>query len=626
MSMNWLDVHKLRLGGPVDTWVLLIGVAVPVVYSSPYFAEQEIWPVFFLALIAGSHFGYRIMTSWREKATLASNISIKSVELPFQVKDGETPANGLLIGYCAKTGKPFWLPDEDFMRHGFLIGQSGVGKTVLGRFMMFQHIQRGGGLLFIDGKLSKEELETIHRYCVWAGREQDLLVINPGSPEESNSYNPILYGDPDEVSSRILSLIPATENSPGADHYKSAANQGLATLVSALQWAGLSYNFIDLTILLMNQKALADLERRCPPGAPKTNLSLFLDQWRIVDKDGKSVIDVKRMKETFGGIGGRMFMFGTGQFGSTMNTYTPDVDLYKSIIQNKIVYVALPTMGKNEAAQNLGKMIIGDLRTAVSWVQRLKEEDKPNPPFFVFMDEFGSYAVASVARVFEQARTAHIALLPAVQTIANLQAVSDELSEMVIGNTWMKYYFKIGTQESALACAELIGMEKSIVKAIGLSDSRSESAPFINPADPNMNIGLGGGMTYTEREQEDYIVSAETIKALGKGECIITYGGDKIYHIKVPMILVEKDFAHFVGQVRYNRYRERKKIGIELFEKADYFLSKGDKEEMGKAGSTQDGEADESVRVESKPSGSGFRGGGWGKPKAKQPTGGRNGN
>ncbi|MFX6803998.1 hypothetical protein ABTH20_21305, partial [Acinetobacter baumannii] len=68
----------------------------------------------------------------------------------------------------------------------------------------------------------------------------------------------------------------------------------------------------------------------------------------------ENMVDIKRMRETFGGIGGRMYMFGTGSFGKVLNTYTPEIDLFEAIKSNKIIYVALPTMGKNEAASNFG--------------------------------------------------------------------------------------------------------------------------------------------------------------------------------------------------------------------------------------------------------------------------------
>ena len=96
------------------------------------------------------------------------------------------------------------------------------------------------------------------------------------------------------------------------------------------------------------------------------------------------------MKDTFGGIGGRLYVFGTGKFGEVMNTYDPDLRLFEAILEKKVIYVALPTMGNNEGAINMGKMFIGDLRTAIAWVQDLPEAKRPDPSFLVLMDEMGS--------------------------------------------------------------------------------------------------------------------------------------------------------------------------------------------------------------------------------------------
>lgn len=112
----------------------------------------------------------------------------------------------------------------------------------------------------------------------------------------------------------------------------------------------------------------------------------------------ENMVDIKRMKETFGGLAGRMYMFGTGKFGEVLNTYTPDIDLFEAIRAKKIIYVAPPTMGKNEAASNFGKMFLGDFRTAISWVQALPEEERPNPPHLRTADTLGSYAVHSLVR------------------------------------------------------------------------------------------------------------------------------------------------------------------------------------------------------------------------------------
>lgn len=563
-------MYRAKIGGSIDT-LALSAVGAGAVLSAPYFSGVPTAVPMALGAAGGAWLGNRVFDFWRQQNLLESKISIESAA-------ALTRPDGLLLGYTTDTGKPVYLPDEDLMRHGFIGGQSGVGKTVLGRLLMFQQIQRGGGLAFIDGKLTAEDIQTMYQYCCWAGREQDFLVLNPGNPAMSNTYNPILRGDPDEVSARVLSLIPSTSNNPGADHYKQSANQGIATLVAALQAAGLAYNFIDFSILLMNHKAIEELETRLKKTQPHheatKNLSLFLEQYKGGGKPGsglENMVDIKRLKETFGGVGGRMFMFGTGKFGQVMNTYTPDLDLFNAIRSNKIIYVALPTMAKSEAASNFGKMFLGDLRTAIAWVQALPESMRPNPPFLIFMDELGSYAVESLARPFEQARSAQIALFPAVQTLANLATVSPEFKEMVIGNTWTKIVFKIGTQETAEEFADLIGMQKEIARSLSKTENSSTSTPMMNGT-PEGSTGAGSGISEGEREQEGYRVSPDDLKKLDKGECIVLHGGDNVFNLRVPKIDISRKLQKEIGELRINYFRHNKVEGADFFKNSDKYI------------------------------------------------------
>lgn len=479
---------------------------------------------------------------------------------------------GITLGFCIDTGEPVIIPYEDVMRHMFILGQSGVGKTVLGGYIMQQHISSGGGVIFVDGKMDIKNLAAIHAACVWAGREDDLLVINPGNPEMSNSYNPFLYGDADEVAARILLLNPSTDSSPGADYFKQAANQGLLILIAALNKAGLAYNAVDLSILLMNQKALTYLENRVPPSNEKTNLSLFLDQYRITNKDGVSSIDMKRLKETFGGIGGRLFTFGTGKFGQVMNTYSPDVNLFEAVKQKKIIYVMLPTMGKDNAAMNFGKIFIGDLRTTISWLQAMPDEEKPWPPCMAFCDEPGAYISDSWNRMFEQSRSAHVFFIPSPQTIANLDAISPELREMVLGNTWTKVFFKIGTMESAESAAEIIGKEPRVQDSISTSGGEGKSGSA-NSAGPSGNASKNANSGVGERAVEEYKVSPYDLTALDKGEAIVSYAGNKVYHIRVPKLDISDEAKEMIGPVKLNYFRPRFVKGIDLFRRADQYLS-----------------------------------------------------
>ena len=248
--------RKIYPGGFSDN-LALSGVTASMLLANPAMGLGAAGAAVGLGLAAagGAWAANRVATAGYRSVFSQSSVRINSDEVP-KVASHE----GITLGYTVDGGEPLVIPWDDWMRHCLVVGQSGVGKTVFGEWVLFQQIINGGGLLWIDGKLDPDNLRKLDAMCAWAGRRADLLVINPGDPNLSNTYNPILFGDPDEVASRVLSLIPSSENNPGTDFYRQAANQGMVTLVGAIQKAGFAYNFTDLSILLQNQKALASLE------------------------------------------------------------------------------------------------------------------------------------------------------------------------------------------------------------------------------------------------------------------------------------------------------------------------------------------------------------------------------
>lgn len=546
--------------------------------------------VFVWCLLGGWWVGFRYR-QLRDLKTSIFDSECKvesSKELPAEVPFGEVKEDAFLLGYSLDKGFPVWLPHDEAVRHIFIRGMTGVGKTVLTSSLMFQHIAKGAGVLFIDGKIDSDNLRLLYQMACWAGREHDLEIINPGNPSFSNTYNPILFGDPDEVAARIMGLIPSTESNAGADHYKQSGNQGLTVLISALQEAKIAYNFLDLSILLISPKALMYLSSLLDERSQSARLyDLFLDQYRI-GKGKEATIDMRRLREIFGGLAGRLFTFGSGQFGQVLNTYNPEVNLYQSIRQRKITYVALPTMGKDIAASNFGKLVIGDLRTSTSWLQALEKQDRPNPPHLCAFDEAGSYVTETWDRMFEQARSAGLILMPAVQTNANFEAVSRQLAEMIEGNTHTKIFFCLGSQETALAAAEYIGMRTKVLRTLAFTETLSSMDSFVTPS-PTLGQSQGGGINYGEREQEDYRVSPDDLKSLGKGEAIVLYG-NKIYPIKVPYVKFSKEFAEKVGEPVINRRPVSSKPSapytraLGLFERMDEFLSTAEEKALLRGG------------------------------------------
>jgi hypothetical protein len=119
------------------------------------------------------------------------------------------------------------------------------------------------------------------------------------------------------VASRIMSMVPAAGNSAGADFYRKSATQALSALIAALQRGGYAYTPADLSLLLLSPSELDKLPN-LPGirGTPEGRVAaLFINRFRVPNKSGGTMINVEKVKDLFGGIGGRLGLMGPASSG-----------------------------------------------------------------------------------------------------------------------------------------------------------------------------------------------------------------------------------------------------------------------------------------------------------------------
>lgn len=571
------------LVGRKDAWALA-GVGAGLVAASPWLAGNPyVLPALVTPALGGAWFAHQQTLQWLDRTDSASreNFILRSDDNFGEFMHSQA---GLRLGYSRDNAMPLDIENAFLQRHTAIIGQSGVGKTVLGEFLLWQQAARGGGFIFIDAKLDADTRDKLAYMMQMLGRSDEFYVLNVDQPHNSHTYNPVLRGDSDEVASRLLNLLPSAENSPGADFYRQQAMYALTVLTGALKSAKRRYHFADLAILLQSDRALESLLRLPIQDEARMTLEVFLNQFRKKDKNGTS-IDVNKVKEQLGGMSGRIAQFAQGKFGKVFNTYTPEIDLTDIVMNNKCLYVMLPTMGKDQAALNLGKIILSDLRTAVYNVQGLKKELRPNPPFIVFADEMGSYVMQGIARLFEQARSAGICMIPAFQTFANLRAISPDFEDIIIGNTWTKVFFKFASKDSPETAAEIIGKTKKFVRSLSTSENEGNSSNNLR-ASPQGNASSGGGMTESFKEDESFRVTPEHLKSMGMGEAVVM-SGSRVFHIKTPMLKFPDNIPEF-KKTKHPTFMAPDELGLDLQDRYKEFLMATD--DGGGGGGSGDGE------------------------------------
>lgn len=61
--------------------------------------------------------------------------------------------------------------------------------------------------------------------------------------------------------------------------------------------------------------------------------------------------------------------------------------------------------------------------------------------------------------------------------------------------------------------------------------------------------------------------------SLGKGRCVMTFGGQSLFHITVPKVDLAPWAAEAIGPARINRFRPSHRTGLNLFQNVERFLT-----------------------------------------------------
>ena len=467
------------------------------------------------------------------------------------------------------TEHELWLDKDLLTRHCLGIAATGGGKSNFLNLQLKQQMMRGGGCIHIDGKNSKDAIKEFLNLARIHDRWQDVRIINIDNSALSNTYNPLLRGDADELTTRIMALIPAG----GDSFFRSQASTALRAITGVLRAMALPINFDDLLSLMMSQSALKWVAHNGPKDSRDYEqfMSWYRNMQEVDRRTGVMEVSEKKLQHSFGDLIGRLNSYNAGHAAHVLNAYNPEVDLYRAMQENLLIYVALPMLSKNEAAVNFAKLFISDMRTAIGQIQN--EPYKPAPTFTVFMDEFSSYAMPSLAPVFEQARSANVSLFPFIQTISSLKdkerGLSEDFANKILGNTWSKISFVLKDPESCEIMSKIAG--EHLVQSV--SESMDERVSFTSGSekDSTSMVRAGGrGRGYSKSVSSDYqaIARPEDFANLDtqQGEAIYI-GKNEVLKLKVPYVdIPELKYASDEEALDFPRFKMTHERGLAMAE------------------------------------------------------------
>ncbi len=353
--------------------------------------------------------------------------------------------------------KKFGIKTDDRRRHIYVVGKTGMGKTIMLRNMAIQDIQDGKGIAFVDphGEAAEELLDFVPR-----SRINDVIYFNPADIEY-----PIAFNIMENVDAKYRHLIAgglmAVFKKIWPDVWSARMEYILNNCILAL------LEYPGSTLLGVN-RMLADVDYR-KKIVEKVNDPMIKTFWVQEYARYTQRYEIEATAAIQNKIGQ---LISSPIIRNIIGQVNSTIAMREIMDQQKILIVNLSKgrMGEDNS-RLLGALIITKLQlAAMSRVDILEQERKD---FFLYVDEFQNFATESFVNVLSEARKYRLALILGHQYIAQME---DTVRDAVFGNVGTIISFRIGAEDAEF-------LEKEFLPDFSASD-------FVNLAKYNIYLKL----------------------------------------------------------------------------------------------------------------------------------------
>ena len=342
------------------------------------------------------------------------------------------PANELsLIGTTTfRQGQiKFGIKRSDRMRHLYIIGKSGVGKSFLLNLLTLSDIYHGHGFAVVDphGDYAQDVMKYIPE-----SRLNDVVYFNPADLEYPISFNPMENTDPN-MRGNIASEIVGVLKKMFADSWGPRLEHILRfTLLALLETPDAT--LLGITRMLTDKDYRKYVVSNVKDPVVKAFWVNEFASWN--DKfASEAVAPVLNKVGAF--IANPLIRNVLGQPRSAF-------DIRQLMDEGRILIVDLSRgrLGEDNASI-LGALIITKIQLAA--MSRANIPLAERRPFYLYVDEFQNFATESFAVILSEARKYGLYLTVANQYVAQMP---DEVKDAVFGNVGSIISFRVGAEDA----------------------------------------------------------------------------------------------------------------------------------------------------------------------------------
>jgi TraM recognition site of TraD and TraG len=380
--------------------------------------------------------------------------------------------------------------------------------------------------IFIDGKVSRTTIDQVYFLSKLAMRESLFRIFNPSDPLITHTYNPLIKAvqniDKSNVAETLIKLLDPIPEGSLAQHYQTLTLNLLHRVVKVFHTIGKAATIRDLLEVLSHMDVVYPILAEEIKDAHM--MRDLVEYYKYFQKEV-----LKAREEKFEGLDAKINSLLASKATKALCSPGSDIDFYNAIHKSQNVYVGLPMDRDPSIAAGLGRVILTDIRVAISEILG-HTKWKPNPPFLIILDEFGSYATPDFSVVFEKSREANVIVVGAIQSLSNLtdghKMLSRDFAERILGNA-NKIFMALESTHTAMEAERYWGEEIARKQSYNTSEGYTDSGRYLSPMrylNPQRSKSLQDRKGWIEG-WEPRIKGDEFIHGLGIGEAYLRHNG-----------------------------------------------------------------------------------------------------
>jgi len=399
-------------------------------FSFRSFASDKVLPLNLKELASVFHFPVGIGSNPQLKEA-------KAGDAPAPIEITEAVEGGIILGKNIYRGKEtiVRMSREDRMRHMYVIGQTGTGKTTILKNMIYQDIQNGDGCCFIDPHGT--DIQDILSY-VPKERMDDVIYFDPAYTPRPMGLNMLEY-DPryPEQKTFVVNELMGIFNKlfdmkAGGGAMFEQYFRNSAFLVMEDPDSGST--MLEITRVLAD-KAFRDLK------LAKCKNPIIKQFWISAEETTGD----QSLANFVPYISSKFDNFISNDIMRPVVLQQNSVFNFRKIMDEKKILLVNLSKGRlgDINANLIGLVLVGKIQMAA--LSRVDMFGKPMNDFYLYIDEFQNVTTDSIASILSEARKYRLSLTVAHQYISQLE---ESIKNAVFGNVGSMAIYRISTEDA----------------------------------------------------------------------------------------------------------------------------------------------------------------------------------